>query len=98
MSNILNSWRKSLLDDLVPGISKLTLVFDQDSLLKDELLVRELFNRGFQLIELEDTIEFRYIFESRYRKICPFSILLTHRPEMNIRYEQPHLYIRIGTV
>lgn len=69
MSNILNSWRKSLLDDLITGISKITLVFDPDSLLKDELLVRELFSRGFQLIELEDTIEFRYIFESRYRKI-----------------------------
>lgn len=69
MSNILNSWRKSLLDDLVPGISKLTLVFDQDSLLKDELLVRELFARGFHLIELQDSVEFRYVFESRYRKI-----------------------------
>lgn len=68
MCNILNSWRKSLLDDLITGISKITLVFDPDSLLKDELLVRELFNRGFELIELEDTIEFRYIFESRYRK------------------------------
>lgn len=68
MCNILNSWRKSLLDDLITGISKITLVFDPDSLLKDELLVRELFNRGFELMELEDTIEFIYIFESRYRK------------------------------
>lgn len=69
MSNILSSWRKSLLDDLITDISKITLVFDSDSLLRDELLVRELFSRGFQLMELEDTIEFRYIFESRYRKI-----------------------------
>ena len=69
MSNILNSWRKSLLDDLIPGISKITLVFDPDSLLKDELLVRELLSKGFEIIGLEDTIEFRYIFESRYRKI-----------------------------
>lgn len=63
----MSNWRDSILDNFVPHISKLTLVADPDALLTEEKLVLELKNRGFDLIEFNDSIEFRYAYESRYR-------------------------------
>ena len=64
-----NSWRDSVLDNFIPGVSKLTLVFDPDNLLTEEKLAWELNHRGFDLIEFNDPIEFRYVYESKYRSI-----------------------------
>lgn len=65
----MSSWRDAILNDFVPNVSKLTLVADPDSLLTEEKLVLELRGRGFELIEFNDPVEFRYAYESKYRSI-----------------------------
>lgn len=65
----MSSWRDVILNDFVLGVSKLTLVADPDSLLTEEKLALELRGRGFDLIEFDDPVEFRYAYESKYRSI-----------------------------
>lgn len=65
----MDSWRDAILDEFIPKISKLTLVADPDSLLAEEKLVLELRQRGFDLIEFNDPVEFRYVYESKYRSL-----------------------------
>jgi len=65
----MSSWRDAILNDFVLGVSKLTLVADPDSLLTEEKLVLELRERGFELIEFDDPVEFRYAYELKYRSI-----------------------------
>lgn len=63
----MSSWRDAILKDFVPNVSKLTLVADPDCLLTEEKLAMELRGRGFDLIEFNDPVEFRYAYESKYR-------------------------------
>ncbi len=63
------TWRDAILNNFVLGVSKLTLVADPDSLLTEEKLAMALRERGFDLIEFNDSIEFRYAYESKYRLI-----------------------------
>ncbi|MEI7787588.1 MAG: BREX-3 system phosphatase PglZ [Chlorobiaceae bacterium] len=65
----MRGWRESILNDFVPNVSRLTLVADPDSLLTEETLALELRRRGFELIEFNDPVEFRYAYESTYRAI-----------------------------
>lgn len=65
----MSSWRDASLKEFVPKVSKLTLVADPDSLLTEEKLALELQERGFDLIEFGDPVEFRYAYESKYRSI-----------------------------
>jgi len=69
------SWRDTLLEAFVPRVSKLTLVADPDGLLTEEQLARDLRDRGFDLIEYTNAVEFRYAYEAQYRAIwdrgCP---------------------------
>jgi len=65
----MSSWRDAILNDFVPNVSRLTLVADPDSLLTEEKLALELRKRGFDLIEFNDPIEFRYAYELKYRSI-----------------------------
>ena len=65
----MSSWRDAILNDFVPNVSKLTLVADPDSLLIEEKLTLELRGRGFDLIEFNDPVEFRYAYESKYRSL-----------------------------
>ena len=65
----MSSWRDAILTDFVPKVSKLTLVADSDCLLTEEKLALELRGRGFDLIEFDDPVEFRYAYESKYRSI-----------------------------
>lgn len=65
----MSSWRDAILNDFVPNVSKLTLVADPDCLLTEEKLALELRGRGFDLIEFNDSVEFRYAYESKYRSI-----------------------------
>jgi hypothetical protein len=64
-----SSWRDTILNDFVPNVSKLTLVADPDNLLTEEKLALELRQRGFDLIEFNDPVEFRYAYESKYRSL-----------------------------
>ena len=65
----MSSWRDAILNAFVPNVSKLTLVADPDCLLTEEKLALELRGRGFDLIEFNDPVEFRYAYESKYRSI-----------------------------
>jgi PglZ domain. len=62
-----NNWRESILKEFQPGINRLTLAADPDSLLTEEKMAITLRERGFELIEFSDHIEFRYAYESKYR-------------------------------
>lgn len=63
----MSSWRDAILNDFVPHVSKLTLVADPDCLLAEEKLAMELRGRGFDLIEFSNPVEFRYVYEAKYR-------------------------------
>ena len=65
----MSSWQEAILNDFVPNVSKLTLVADPDCLLTEEKLALKLRGRGFDLIEFNDSVEFRYAYESKYRSI-----------------------------
>jgi len=65
----MSSWRDQILREFTPKVARLTLVADPDSLLTEEKLASELRNRGFELIEFNDPVEFRYAYESKYRSI-----------------------------
>ena len=63
----MSSWRDTIINELVPGVSKLTLVADPDNLFTEEKLLLELRARGFDLLDFNDTVEFRYACETGYR-------------------------------
>ncbi|MDO9067089.1 MAG: BREX-3 system phosphatase PglZ [Deltaproteobacteria bacterium] len=65
----MSSWRDAILNEFVLGVNKLTLVADPDSLLTEEKLALVLRGRGFDLIEFNDPVEFRYAYESKYRSL-----------------------------
>jgi hypothetical protein len=66
---ISTSWRDAILSEFIPGVSRLTIVDDPDDLLTEEKLSFELNKRGFDLLEFNDPVEFRYAYESRYRTL-----------------------------
>lgn len=61
------SWRASILAHFTPGCSRLTLVADPDALFAEDQLAFALRERGFDVIEYQDAIQFRYVYESKYR-------------------------------
>ena len=61
------NWRDSILKNFQPKISRLTLVADPDGLLTEEGMLSEIQKRGFDLIPFEDSIAFRFAYESQYR-------------------------------
>jgi len=65
----MSDWRESILEGFIPNLHKLTLVADPDGLLTEETLSVELRQRGFDLIEFNDSVEFRYAYETQYRTI-----------------------------
>jgi len=65
----MSNWRESILTGFIPSLHKLTLVADPDGLLTEETLALDLVQRGFDLIEFNDAIEFRYAYEKQYRSI-----------------------------
>ena len=62
-------WRQSILKHFKKDIRRLTLVSDPDGLLTEEQMLTEIKRRGFDLIPFEDSIAFRYAYESKYRSI-----------------------------
>ena len=73
MEGVVSSWRSTILQEFTPNIAKLTLVSDPDCLLTEEKLTMELRKRGFDLLDFNDSVEFRYVYESKYRTILDSS-------------------------
>jgi hypothetical protein len=63
----MSGWRDTILKEFPTQVARLTLVADPDGLLAEEGVLRGLRDRGFDLIEFEDSIAFRYAYESKYR-------------------------------
>ncbi len=61
------NWRDSILKHFKPKVSRLTLVADPDGLLTEEGMLSAIRERGFDLIPFDDSISFRYAYESQYR-------------------------------
>lgn len=62
-------WRDKILTDFQPKISRLTLVADPDGLLTEEGMLSAIRSRGFDLIPFDDSIAFRFAYESQYRSL-----------------------------
>ena len=60
-------WRDRILNDFISEVNRLTLVADPDGLLTEEVLVTRLREKGFEIIEYEESISFRYAYETKYR-------------------------------
>lgn len=61
------SWREAILDEFVPQLARLTLVADPDGLLAEEGMQASLQEQGFEVVEFQDPIAFRYLYETTYR-------------------------------
>jgi hypothetical protein len=63
----MSNWRDSIVKDFIPQLNRLTIVSDPDGLLLELRLDHEIRNQGFEIIEFDDPVEFRFIYESKYR-------------------------------
>ena len=63
------NWRDHILAEFQPKISRLTLVADPDELLTEEGMLSAIRDRGFDLIPFDDSITFRFAYESQYRSL-----------------------------
>lgn len=61
------SWREAIVKAFIPQLSPLTLVADPDGLLADEHLQESLRALEYTLAEYQDSIAFRYFFETTIR-------------------------------
>ena len=60
-------WRDDILKEFSPGVRAISVVADPDGLLTEPRLIHALDQRGFETLLFEDSISFRFAFESRYR-------------------------------
>lgn len=63
-------WREPILKHFTEELAAattLTLVSDPDRLFSDQALVDELQESGFEVVQFEDPVAFRYTYEDRYR-------------------------------
>lgn len=58
-------WRTRILQEFVPQVAPLTLVADPDGLLLEEGVLTVVRNRGFEILEYDDPIEFRFALASK---------------------------------
>jgi hypothetical protein len=65
----MSDWRSEILKEFIPEISRLTIVADPDGLLLEEVLVLRIREKGFDLLQFEDPVAFRYEYETRYRSL-----------------------------
>ncbi|MBI2264292.1 MAG: BREX-3 system phosphatase PglZ [Armatimonadetes bacterium] len=60
-------WRDKILREFTPEVAGLTLVADPDGLMLEERILQEIRDQGFELILFEDSVAFRFAYESKYR-------------------------------
>lgn len=63
----MTNWRETILKQFAPQVARLTLVSDPDGLLLENAIWQEIERRGFEIHLFEASLNFRYIYESRYR-------------------------------
>ena len=62
-----DDWRDRVLKEFTPKTAQLTLVADPDGLLLEETLLQAIRERGFEILPFEDSVAFRFAYESRFR-------------------------------
>ena len=60
-------WYQKILSEFATGIKPMTIVVDPDHLLAEEKITAKLNDMGFGIESFENSIDFRYIFETKYR-------------------------------
>ena len=60
-------WREAILSEFTPEVARLTIAFDPDGLLLEQNLLDRVLQRGFEVVQLEDEVQFRFVYESRFR-------------------------------
>lgn len=60
-------WREHILKEFTPGVQAITVIADPDALLTEPRLSQALAERGFESLPFEDSISFRFAYESRFR-------------------------------
>lgn len=63
-------WRSTILAQFTPEIATcapVTVVIDPDRLLSEQKLLAALQERGFEVVQFDDPISFRYVYETRFR-------------------------------
>lgn len=63
----MSDWRGAILKEFTPGVQPITAVADPDGLLTEPGLSQALTERGFESVLFEDSISFRFAYESRFR-------------------------------
>ena len=61
------NWRKQILQEFTPGVRPITAVADPDGLLTEPRMSQALTEQGFESVLFEDSISFRFAYESRFR-------------------------------
>jgi len=61
------NWQDAVLAHFTPKRERMLLVIDPDNLLRDEALLAEIQNSHYDVLELEDEVSFRHLFERNYR-------------------------------
>ena len=96
----MSSWRDTILNEFVPGISKLTLVADADNLFTEEKLLSELRARGFDLLDFSDPVEFRYVYEtvylSKWNQAAHTNLVVTLHQPVTALQSMPHDLLQAG--
>lgn len=78
-------------------LSSLYIVSDPDGLLNDETILMELQKRNITVIEMQDVISFRYIFETKYRDaILKRELYLIVRIDKDMLNAIPYDLLKIG--
>ena len=62
-------WRASILEEFVAQVAGLTLVADPDGLLLEEDVLASIRERGFEILEYDDPIEFRFALAGKQANI-----------------------------
>ena len=62
-----SDWRDRILREFTPRVARLTLVADPDGLLLEETLLEAIRERGFEILPFDDSVAFRFAYESRFR-------------------------------
>jgi hypothetical protein len=90
----MSDWRGHVLKEFTPGVQPITVVADPDGLLTEPRLSEALAERGFELLLFEDSISFRFAFESRYRPRLDaregVDVVVVHRGDRGVVSDLPY--------
>lgn len=94
------SWRDLILDEFVPQLARLTLAADPNGLLAEEGMQDALQQRGFEVVEFQDPITFRYLYETNYRPRWeagePVELVVVLRSDQSDMSRLPYDLLRTG--